>query len=103
MKLCKDCKHASKRSFLDWIFKEYGYIKCQHPELIKTDIVTGKKEYRHCYERAFCMGVLADKCDKEGKLWEAKPKPKKKPVKMASIFMSGYGIDENYFHSGFGI
>jgi len=60
-KLCIECKH------------HYGTVDhyCQHPQLTKTDLVTGEKTYTNCYEARRALGSDT-KCGPFGKLWKTK-------------------------------
>ncbi|MCK9371466.1 hypothetical protein M0R04_16245 [Candidatus Dojkabacteria bacterium] len=67
-RLCVECKYHRYSEELLWHL-------CTHPSIIKTDLVTGEKSYKICYElrqKSTERFTPYDHCGPLGKLWEPK-------------------------------
>ena len=68
-KLCVECKYYY-RNYGDDVPKHV----CTHPLTVKTDLVTGEKSYKNCYDLRGISSPAGEKvpCGPLGKLWEPK-------------------------------
>lgn len=78
-KLCKNCNHIQRRSFMEWLISPIAneYAKCGHPQahyLYDSGVahISGAGVGLHS-RQSYCSTMRAShgKCGPEGKLWES--------------------------------